>query len=539
MQIKTWKKEKSLLSLIFIVSVFVIITMVFFAKDFCFYGDDFFLSTYDINESIFDCLSFNYSVQCNHTHGGGYIGYFLSKFISFYIPNFLSIHPCDFTKINAGIRAVFTIIALLSASKFLNIFYKSKSIFCAGFIFLCLYFFYTVLYLKTLLIGVSYNYYRYVFSLIFFNIFWYYILKHLLINYKKTNWLKLFLVSICGFIVGTSSEILFITSSLSTIFIFIYGIFSKKLYLNKNFYLPVLFLYTGIMLFVFSKAFINVSHDRGIGNFQIIGELFKSFTVEYINIYIFKFIVFWILFIILFGFSFYIAKKKKELQKVLLPVFMEISLLINIFLLIFCGRTFYIEGQFWLIHEHIIFLYGMLILFPLFMIISYLLKNLNYSRKNIIKSIFWLILLSGLLNVIIFIILFPNLFSDKLTMYKEMGNYKKYIYKTEKILRFYRLKNEIPYIPINPSNRFTYEINSYIIPNQCFENFYPFITSYYMRIYKDYDNVKYCVNDKAFERFKKEGGNFSEEELNDIKFSRLLDDDFVLNKSSKKIEKHK
>ena len=70
--------------------------------------------------------------------------------------------------------------------------------------------------------------------------------------------------------------------------IFIYGILSKKLYLNRNFYLPILSMFTAAILFCFSVGFIQVASKRGVGTVYITNELLKSFTFEYINIYICK-----------------------------------------------------------------------------------------------------------------------------------------------------------------------------------------------------------------------------------------------------------
>lgn len=51
-------------------------------------------------------------------------------------------------------------------------------------------------------------------------------------------------------------------------------------------------------------------------------------------------------------------------------------------------------------------------------------------------------------------------------------------------------------------------------------------------IYKDYKSLEtgYCLQDNAMELFLNNGGNFSDEELGSLKFSKLFDDNFVLNK---------
>ncbi len=534
MLIKSWKKEKFLLLIMFFTAISVIFLFTYLAKDFCLFCDDYYYSMYNISGGgyweLLDCLSFNYG------HGGGYIGYSLSKFISFALPNLLKIHPCDFRLINGLIRGIFTVICLLLICRFLNFSYKNKIIFCLGFIFSSIWFFYHVFYNVNLIIGVNYNYFRYFFSLVFFSIFWYYIFKHLLINYTKTNWLKLVGISACGYIIGTSSEILFIASILLSIMILIYGLISKKLYLNKNFYIPVVFLFIATFFFVTSKGFYEISLMRGVYSERITFQLIKEFTTVFINMYFKNFMVYWISFIIILGFSIFFAKKKKEIQKIILPIFMELSILLSIISLIKCGKTLYNSGDFWISHYHIIFLYAILIIYPLFFLISYVLRNIKIRKYIVLRSFYIILIISNLFLLAgTYTIYLTKGNIPKINSYKNLKNY----YILEKIFRFYKLQDRIPIIPLSLDHRWVY-LQPEQYAEKCDKNkFTFFIYSYYPNIYKDNDITKiYCVDNDAVKKFKEAGGSLSYEELKDLKFGRLFDEDFVLNKqSNEQIEK--
>ena len=116
---------------------------------------------------------------------------------------------------------------------------------------------------------------------------------------------------------------------------------------------------------------------------------------------------------------------------------------------------------------------------------------------------------------------------------KDLIELRKITYQMEKILRFYYLKDMIPYLPTyvrsipNQGYAFSY-FNVHDKPN-CFND--QTTISYYPRIYKSFKSAQlgYCFCDNAMEKFYELGGTFTDEELNNIQFKRLLDEDFVLN----------
>ncbi len=114
--------KKYIFSVLFFVFVFFIIYTFSKIMQCCgFFYDDYWYSTYYKTERIFECLKFGY------THGGGYIGFFLSKFFSFYLPNLFNIHPAYFQGVwHSIIKASFTAIIILLYAKFATVYVKSK-----------------------------------------------------------------------------------------------------------------------------------------------------------------------------------------------------------------------------------------------------------------------------------------------------------------------------------------------------------------------------------------------------------------------------
>ncbi len=526
--------------------LFIILFGIYLGHNFAIFEDDLVYSTYYKSEKIFNCLNFNFG------HGGGYLGYFLSKFLSFGLPNLLSIHPCDFTVFHLVIKGFFTIITLLLIAKFSTFFYRSKPIFISVFSFLIFYYFFYLCKLETLIAGVSYNYYRYSFSLIFFSVVVYFIFENLIKNKKITRFKSIFFILLCAFIAGTSSEIIFITLILFSILILLYQLiiffissFKKsteflnlyKFNISKSFILIFLVLSFAVFSFVSSSGFKEVAISRGLSNIFITKDLLINFINQYIQLYFFDEIVYWILFIILFIVDVVIAYKKLEIKKLILPLLLQISILGAVFSLIFCKETYY-TGGFWLVHNHIRFIFSMLILYPLLMLLSYLIKSLilkccnSLDKKKIINHI--------TLIVMVLSVSFAGLLIETINgneyrnFYKKIENFKVFHYKLEKVFRFYYLKKEVPYLPGYINYRDIYRFKK-PTGEFCFiDRYNNFLQAYYANIYKDDNvyNLLYCVSDKAFEKFYENGGTFTKEELKNIKFSRLFDEKFVLNKGT-------
>ncbi len=498
------------------ISVFVIICTVPFGQNYALFEDDFVFSVYKTDESIFDCLNFSYG------HGGGYIGYFFSKLFSFWLPNKLGIHPCDFVKINLAIKGVFTVITLLLISNFSQLYKKSQNIYLFSYAMLAFcYFFFNFRY-PTLIYGVSYNYYRYSFSLIFLSIFIYYLYKYCT---NKEHILKkeLIISSICAFVIGTSSEIVFIFSLFLISVVFVL----RKVYLklDKYFYVPAASLVLAVVLFTSSPGFKYVSDKRGLGENSFDLNMVVDFFKEFFSRYIVEEVTYWIVFLFIIFIALYFAKKEQEIPKLVFPFLVLIGILFSIFSLIFCGRTFYVNNDFWLIHAHIRFLFDILLCIPLLIFISYI-----SSKISVLKTMFMFFVL-----FVISVIYFSFSIKTVNDFNLKAMDLKVKTYQTEKIFRFYYLKNELPYLPIYLHVRDIYRFELPKNEECLLSEKNSFFSAYYPNIYKDNNiaNISvYCVGPDAIEKFEQNGGAFSKEELADIKFSRLFDDNFVLNKKT-------
>ncbi len=526
--------------LYFIVSAALIILMIKECRYNMFSGDDF---GYAFSDDIFSTLFGG----CRDTHGGGYLGYFLCQFFCFFLPLKLNIHPSDFicSPTHSIIKGLFACSIILITANYINFYKKdiSNKFFC--YFFVTLYFLYSVVLCESKIFEINYNFYRYVLSLLFFGVFVHFILKNVLNKEYKLNKIMLPIACICAFITGTSSEILFFTSATFVGLIFIYNLIilliSKikkdiklkdeyKLNLNFNFYLPVLCLYTAIYMFINNKGYKIVANSRGMDDIVINFDILKEFIYYYIQIYFKYDILYWLIYIPVFAAAFYYAYKNKEIKNVILPLFINISVLTVIFSLILCGKTneemsisLFPDCKYFLSHCNVVFIYKMISIYPFILLLSYLIKN-NEKTKYI-------------LYCIIGFLVFYFVNNNKLVNFiKEVPvQPRKEFYIAEKILRYEYLLNERPYLPYSEQMKFDdLGYLRWADENKKCLDFWDFwcdiyIHHYYPQIYKDFESVKkgYCVSEDAYERYLEKGGKFTEEELKDIKFQRLLNDDFV------------
>ena len=94
-------------------------------------------------------------------------------------------------------------------------------------------------------------------------------------------------------------------------------------------------------------------------------------------------------------------------------------------------------------------------------------------------------------------------------------------YVLEKMMRFYFLKDETPILPINNNHFCRYGWDYYL----------------YQTYKYDLDKFKnFEMKENAMDLFYQKGGRFYKYELENIKFQRLKNNDFVLNKELDKNE---
>ena len=526
-------------STIGIISLLFILLIFYLSKYCCFWGDDAWYSLYTDNEKMFDCLT-------SDSHGGKYIGQFLGKFFSYGLPCMLGIHPENFqSSYHAIIRAVFMVFTLLTMGKFVSIYEKSKLLYLYFYIFLI------VLIIKYIplsdIINIYYSFYRYCFSILFFSIFWLFIYKNITgLEDNKSIW-KLIWISLCGYIIGTSSEIVFFASCTLASLIVIWKLVSillknkikdnliinsLQIKLNRNFYMPVMFFTIGVILFVSSSGFKEVSADRGMTNIVVTSDLLKEFTSYFINNCFYEIKAFWITFLILACSGIYLSIRNKDLKVPLFVFYFLFSLMTVMFSLVLCGKT--LDGEFFIIHCNILFLYKMLLLIPFGIMLSYVFQ---YIFKN---SKYHSLIISCLAAILFFYLSLSLLHNTRLI--QDINSLQDYLLKRkqenyilEKLTRFYYLNNKTAIIPKELyENPQLYKDTHYFddidnMTNCVYERNQLTHVNYY-NIYKTIPDVLpyICVKDNAIDEFYNNGGYITEEELNKLDFNRLFDEQYVL-----------
>lgn len=527
------------------VSVLFIFLLIFWSKGCNFWGDDAWFSLYIGNERIFDCLF-------DGSHGGKYFGQFSDKFLSMGLPCFLGIHPENFISTwHAFFRALFIIITFLLMSKFVVIYEKSKSLYWLFYIF-SIFFFLSIMNLKGLrpdIICVYYAYYRYCFSLLFVACFLYFIYKNITCTEENISKLKLIFISICGYVIGTSSEIAFFFCFTLIFLILIWDSLIKqitkkysanvflnslKIRLNKNFYIPALFLVTGMILFVSSPGFCQVAMSRGISNINVTYDIFKEFTACFFEKCVFSIWEFWISFILLYAIALYFSIRNKDLKPVAFSAIYVISLFMVMYSLILLGKNMYDLNVFWLAHDNILFLYIMLLIIPFAINLSYLYFCINKNKKYLCVFYSFVILLFCFINIKLF---FNNQIIDTINHDRNWLYLRKQNnYITDKIARFYYINNETVILPIELLPQDFHFLDNLDTNTNCVFDGNQLV-SLYKRIYKETPNVSpyICVSDNAINEFYEKGGYITKEELNSLDFNRLFDENYIFKKVENEI----
>ena len=551
MDLKKLFKNKLYFVSLLLPSIIFICFIAFQMRNTSFTDDDFFYAFYTSEQNLFT------SLDLNSVHGGGYFGLLLLQFFAFFIPNLFGIHPSDFIGFPLGIINGFLgIITFLIFAKFITIFKKSKILYCLTFSFLILYFIlsYIEMYNCTF-IYTNYIYYRYFLSLFFLGYFILYIYKNITKSETgKTNYISLFFASICGYIIGASAEMLFSTVIIFSLLIVLYNlgitliskfitnpkfIFSYKFKLNHNFYIPMFFCYFASYRFMTTDVFKSVVFsERGISDFSAtlntaIANL-KEFYIMYTKIYIFDIWIFYFILFFIIIFAVFIYKKGK-IKRLAFPVLFQIAIMVAYSLLIFNGKNFISAdiSVFFLKHNKLIFLYKWLILIPLFISVSYFIKiSIPYIRKIKIEK-FFIIISSVFFFILPFLI--NHIDYPKFIMVNESyKDCKKFDYIGQKIMQFYYLQDKVPQIPyiLVKNNTVLKWIENFEDSN---DSYYKEsrILPFYKTVYKSDNSYKlgFNINENAINEFYNNGGAFYNKEMENIKYSRLLDKNFVLNKN--------
>ncbi len=508
----------------------------------CLWDDDITWGNYAKNETIFDCLLFS-----SPYHGSGYIGFFLCKFLNIELPCLLNIHPYDFAmSYNTLIKAVLIFCIFLTYGAAATIYKKSKIVYLLTIFLIIFYIPFAIYRFRAQVLFVNYNFYRYFFSLLFLLPFINMLGIRITSSDIKNKFADLILMCLFAFVIGTAVELEFYACFLLFCLIFCFNIalkllccFAKnkeffnqfKFKCDAYFFVPLIFLVLAIYLFTNSIGYKMIAEERGIYDVHLSAEFIKYFSKLYFHKIFIEFYYYWILFFCFSIPSFIFAYKRKEVNKCIYPLLIIISILITWYLLILCVNNN--GGVTFLDHYNIMFLYGMLIIIPLLMYISYFTKVMY--EKNVSRVIYNIVL--SILFIISGIALQYEFINNEKINYKYfftmriVNRFTKEVYTLEKIMRFYYLQNKTPVLPYWPEFNWIYKNGEHGFNELIKSNI---TDTYYPKIYKDNISAEkgYYFDENALQKFYDEGGAIYNYELEDIKFSRLKDKDFVLNKKA-------
>lgn len=517
-------KHKHSIFFLFFSFLFSILLMSLMQNN-CFWDDD---PKYGILHNYRLLNTLNFSIE----HGSGYPGLFLFKFLCFWLPVKLNIHPSDFivSPFYLGLKSLFIILIIFLFSGFFGFYNnsktKNKTSLLIFYMFTVCYFLYSLFTSQSFILKVNYAFYRYCLSLLLFYFMIFYILNSIFYPNKKTNIFYHIFAVFSAYSVGASSEMLIITSLVFYILIFIYNFIFKTVKFKVSFYLPFIALVISSFLFLTSfELCYNATVYRGVGHTVTLTELIKFLKFYYILMFKNE-ILNWLTCLILVFISFKYFRKQFGKECIIIPFFLQLSILTAYFSLLFCGETgtysILQNCNFFLSHKNLLFLYKMIILLPFILYFSNFL-NLIKTKTLIYKSTISVFIIS------IFIMSFANLkLYYKYIANTELSEIRKSLYVAEKLYVFQILNNIKPvlYLAIGEFNRASV------------------FNAYYNSIHKNHpykisqDNHIVDINSNQTDVCKKLGMIVSEEEIKDMKFSRLLDDDFVLGKKQiKQIKK--
>ena len=529
--IKFLNKNKIFLTLMLIFSALIVCAITYLSRNCTYYGDDLSHSLY--HNGLLDSIIPTDIHSAFKLHGGGCLCLLLTNFFNFNLPNMLGIHPADFMGIPHGvIKGIFTCLVLISITNFSRFFKKSRMLYILIFTSIFLYFLYSILSINSFVIGFNHSFYRYIFPLLFFSYFAQYIYKNAYFKTKQ-NTAQLIVASICAIIIGTSVEILFFSSIMLCVLIML----NFKFKLNKNFYIPVFCLAFSILSFITSQGFKSIASERGMNNIQINLAEIKNFILDFFQICIVNEWIVWLIFCLLVALSFIFAKKKQYSKKLIFPLLLAFSILTVMFSLILCGKSFYTEGEYWLSHPNIQILYRMMILYPVLVYFSYCAKFIKLPK---------------FLCVLIMIIFISITYNTSISIIKLKGKSywynnssilartKKTNYIVDKMYRFYQIKGEKIQLPIELKQYKKPYIDFFLWSRDCKDINSDYCTrgilnsEYYPKIYKDNSISEYYFSENSIKDFYKKGGSFTQEELENIKFQNLLNENFVLKEDKEK-----
>lgn len=531
------EKNYSFFILNFLIFLAVVLYQAYIARYGAFNGESAEYGIYYYGEKLFDPLFRN----AGKLHGGGYFCLFITKFMSFGIPLNFGFHPADFVGYPQGIfRGIVLAMTMFSISSFVEFFKSNEYLRTALFAILSTSYFLFYRFSIAEFGTSNHNFYRYILSVLFFCVFFKFIFNNALFKSKSKIW-HILILSVFAVILGSNLETIIFSTVTISLLLWGYNIVVnllskkksdaslKKIYsysLRTNFYIPVICLLLTVLVYFCSEGMqFDLLEYRGFDTIKITPALVLAFLSDFVKLYILQnpFIEYWTAFAGLLVGAFCLGKKE-NLKEILLPIFMQIGSVISLLLLIFCGKSLYQTGHFWLEHFELRTVSFLMFLCPLFMLLSFVLKNMNENKSKIVAYSMTVILL--IISVIEGFNIRENHFFSSLQKLNKEANYI-----SEKIMRFYALHGEIPVLP----DLYIFEQTAYYEKNYPESNYITdclISIAYYPQIYNDDRFIKegYYTSEKALDKFYQKGGAFYENELRNPIFQNLKNDNFVLNK---------
>ncbi len=340
---------------------------------------------------------------------------------------------------------------------------------------------------------------------------------------------KYFLIFPITFLCAMSHEMICVCTLTGILLFFVSSILSRvktKKQLTVIF-LALLCTFLGLYVLLKAGAFFRKTPNLEFNQIFLLNIVHSlpSFCIEYLK-YVFLNHIFQ--FILIISQIIYIKKNNNDNDVVKLISAFIFGFLIFFFLLIALGKTYYDGHSYWVIHYDMHVMTDLIFLSFNMALLNIILTKFKFSY-NINKAIFVIIVAFILLSI--FFIIRNNIFYNDV-INKFFKPLKSDAYKTEKILRLANLKGKIAYLDKelleNPHHHgFFADFNDRKINHLYF--FSNFIIYYNKFDAKLTHGFIFTNKEKVDEEFKNNHGVFTTEELKDIKFTRLLDNDFVMN----------
>ena len=532
---------------VFILLFLSFISILFFSSQNCISYDDFLCCFWNLNDTIWDCLFPNVD-----DNAGGYFVLLLTKLTTFGLPYYLNIHPDDFiSKYNPIIKGLFFVCFLYFSSK-IFIFRNSKNkwLFFSFLSFLLFFVLFQFLITDKFCIVDNITFYRYLFPTFFYSVAFFLLYKNVVFPRLKSTFCEKTLFVFSILVVATNLETVVFPFLLFIIFLFLYnfvidlfslfnnfGLFLKnyKFKFNFTFYFISFLLFILSFLYVSSPMFSHNFEWRGFGTFELSLKEICNFLTLLFDFYFVENSIFWILFFLVIFLLFYKKKYRVTIKKIFFSFLMVSAILIVYSSLFFFGKNGY-DDNYWISDVKILIFFKIMFFSPLFILLDDFLRHLNIKHKKIC-----VIILSC------FFILVAVFYFSLILKYKNyifhFAPFKKINYINEKMYRYFKLNNQIPYlIKINPNRSgqtwlpFPFlEIlsdDANLFHKNIVCNSGVTKTSIYLeKLYKDEKStsVKFCFTDDALDKFFELGGSITKDEILNLNFYNLQDDNYVLN----------